>query len=118
MLDPDQLSELEGSPVAATDGEEIGSVAEAFLNAADDRPAWLAVDTGEGRVLAPLDGARLDGETVVVDHPANLILSAPSIPEGGTLAPQQETALYEHYGLHDSALREDTGRSSGLPDAG
>lgn len=115
MLDPERVAEIEGKPVVDSDGTDIGTVADVYLNSSDDRPAWVAVETEDTRVLAPLDGARYEDETLVVDHPADLVLDAPAaVGDGGVLAPEEEHALYAHYGLHDSALREDTGRPANL----
>ena len=117
MLDPEQLSEVEGRTVVGSGGEQIGTVAEVFLDSGGDRPTWLAIESEQGRVLAPLDGARLEEEAVVVDHPADLVRRAPGGAEEAVL-PEQQSGLYAHYGLHDAELREDTGRPADMPDPG
>ena len=119
MLDPERVSEIIGKPVVDVDGEEIGVVADAFLNSSDDRPAWVAVDADGKRVLAPLDGARYEEDQVVVAHPAELVLEAPGhTDEEGVLSPHEEDGLYDHYDMHDSALRSDTGHPANLDGPG
>lgn len=119
MLDPERVEEIAGRPVVDSHGEEIGSVGDAYLNSSDDRPAWIAVDAGGRRVLVPLDGASYEDDQVVVAHPADLVLDAPEVSgDPGVLAPQEEKDLYAHYDMHDSALREDTGRPANLDGPG
>ncbi|MGI8580011.1 MAG: PRC-barrel domain-containing protein [Solirubrobacteraceae bacterium] len=114
MLDEDQVAKLQGHQVVDPEGTAVGKISELYLSSADDRPAWAVVVADGRRVAVPLDGAEVEGEQVTVRYPADAIAGAPS-HRGDHLAPESEQELYDHYGIHDSVMREDTGRSADLP---
>lgn len=117
MLDEERMAKLQGNTVVDPEGTAVGEVSELYLSSADDRPAWAVVVADGRRVCVPLDGAEIDGDQVKVRYPADAIAGAPS-HSGDTLAPQHETELYGHYGIHDVVMREDTGRAVDLPGLG
>ncbi len=115
MLSPDQAADLPGVPVLDPVDEELGTVAEVFVDAGDDQPQWVAVAMEEGRFVVPLDGAQFDGEGLRIRYPREIVIEAPEV-ERETLDPDVQAELYAHYGITDADLRDDTGWASDRPD--
>jgi len=92
----------EGREVIERDGEKVGTIEALYVAGEAQRPEWAAVKTGLfGTKLSfvPIAGAQPSGEQVQLQFAKEQIQNAPRIdPEGG-LAPEQEAALYRHYGL-------------------
>ena len=108
MLSDEEASRMTGATLVAEDGQEVGTVKTVFAHAADNRAAWAVVTVDERDVVVPLDGARADGDRLVVRHAADRIAAAPE-HHGDQLAAGAAEALYDHYGIDDSALRDDSG---------
>jgi hypothetical protein len=117
VLSPDQAAELPGVPVLDPVDEELGTVEEVYLDAGDDQPQWVAVAMEEGRAVVPLDGAEFDGEGLRIRYPRELVIEAVDVHvAGAAIDPDAQAALYAHYGITDSDLRDDTGWASDRPD--
>jgi uncharacterized protein (TIGR02271 family) len=91
-----------GRTVVASDGEKIGKIDALYLDHQSDRPEWASVHTGlfgSKRSFVPLAGATPHGEDVRVPVFKDQVNSAPGIEPDGELSEQEETALFEHYGV-------------------
>ncbi|HEY2957242.1 MAG TPA: hypothetical protein VGM21_03385 [Actinomycetota bacterium] len=88
-----------GRIAIARDGEPLGAIAEVLYDAAGDQPGWALLDAAAGWRLVPVMHAVEDGTVVRVDVPARLVGEAPTMEPGERLWPQEEAALYAHYGL-------------------
>jgi uncharacterized protein (TIGR02271 family) len=94
----------EGREVVDRDGERVGTIEGLYAAEEAQRPEWAAVKTGLfGAKLSfvPIAGARPSGERVRVQFATEQIKDAPGIEPDGELAPEEEAALYRHYGLED-----------------
>lgn len=109
MLDEDAIAALQGATIIAA-GQELGEVQEVFTHSWDDRPALVAVTTEGGSVLVPLPDADVDvSETrVQVPYDEATITGAPA-PSGDALTQEDFEAVYDHYGISDADMREDSG---------
>lgn len=113
MLDDAALAGLPGKTVLDDAGEEVGRVDDVFTFTATDVPAWAAVTVEGTRRLMPLAGADLAGDRVRSGLDREVILSAPAAEED---AVRPSRKLYEHFGLSDASLRDDTGMpATGAP---
>jgi len=108
MLDEEHAAELRGQTLLDASEQEIGSIEEVFLLPADDRPAFAAVRMGDRRVVVPLDEADMSEGRVIVRYDRDAIEGAPDA-EGETIDPELETVIYDHYGISDATMRDDTG---------
>lgn len=91
-----------GLTVLDAGGENVGRVAEVYLDGADDRPAWLVVGGGPFRVRkmwVPVVGVRLIDGRLHTPFRLDQIREATSSASGSTLDPEREVALYHHYGM-------------------
>jgi hypothetical protein len=115
----EQLRELGGHEVVATDGEKVGYVDLVFRDDETGTPEWLGIWDGlpdsKPRVLVPVRGVEVDGEVVRVPWPADVIRNAPSYepPHNVTvgqdnlvdISPETERTAYEHYGVEPASER-------------
>jgi hypothetical protein len=102
-----------GRPALDRDGTALGRIEEIFLDTETRMPEWVLVrlQDAEGHRLVPLTGARIEGETLHVDHARERIHAAPSVGDAGPIPQERESELYRHYGLEYSHQ----GSGTGLP---
>ena len=109
MLTTEQIDRLlsQGANVLSGDGEKIGSIGQVFVDNEDGQPSWVTVRTGLFGIsesFVPLEGAREEGNDIVVPYSKNQVKDAPRIDADRPLEPAEEDRLYQHYQL-------DTGRT-------
>jgi len=88
--------------VVGPDGDKIGSIEGIYVDDQTSEPTWLAVKTGifGTRVsFVPVDGARQDGDTMVVAYDKDRVKGAPQADPDGHLEAEEEALLYDYYGL-------------------
>jgi len=111
----DELNEMRGTPVLASDGDKIGSLEEIFYDEQTGKPEWIGVGTGffgTKRVLVPVEGTNLDGERITVPYSKEQVQDSPDI-DGDEVSQDTEADLYAHYGLGYSEQRSDSGLPAG-----
>ncbi|WP_298459861.1 DUF2382 domain-containing protein [uncultured Cellulomonas sp.] len=119
MITTEDIQRLLGTdtPVLAADGSRIGAMGEVFLDTVSGEPAWVTVHTGllgRAESFVPLIGAVTRGDEIHVPYSKDDVKHAPR-PEsaGGRLSPDEERALYRHYGLvHDDEVEGADDRGS------
>jgi uncharacterized protein (TIGR02271 family) len=97
----DDLLQRNGSVLSA-DGDKIGSVGQVYADDADGQPTWVTVKTGlfgTSESFVPLQGARLEGDDIVVPYTKDQVKDAPRVDTDGHLEPAEEDRLYDHYGI-------------------
>jgi PRC-barrel domain len=108
MLTDEEATRLVGATLVSADGRELGEIETVLTHAADNRAAWAAATVQDRRVVVPLDGARTEDDRLLVRYQAEQITSAPG-HEGDQMNADSAEALYDHYGIDDSVLRDDSG---------
>ncbi len=96
----DELVDLEGAAVLASDGEEIGELEQVWVDTTHGLPEWGLVKTGKlfgGSRYVPLRAAEFGEGQLKVAYTKKEVQSAPDFdPEqAGT---DEVHALYRHYG--------------------
>lgn len=97
----DDLLQRNGN-VLSEDGNKIGSVGQVYADDADGQPTWVTVKTGlfgTSESFVPLQGARLEGDDIVVPYTKDQVKDAPRVETDGHLEPSEEDRLFSHYGL-------------------
>jgi uncharacterized protein (TIGR02271 family) len=97
----DDLLQRNGN-VVSSDGNKIGSVGQVYADDADGQPTWVTVKTGlfgTSESFVPLQGARLEGDDIVVPYTKDQVKDAPRVDTDGHLDPSEEDRLYDHYGI-------------------
>jgi uncharacterized protein (TIGR02271 family) len=80
---------------------KVGTISDVYVADESGQPEWLAVKTGLFGTkvsFVPLAGANVHGDDVFVAYDKDLIKDAPKAEPDGHLSPQEEEALYAHYG--------------------
>ena len=101
MLSEREVSAAVGSTAYGTDGGKLGTVEAFFVDDRTGAPSWVAVSTGlfgtRHSIVPAVDATFADG-TLRVPVTAEAVKSAPAMA-GEHLAPADEEALRQHYGL-------------------
>jgi uncharacterized protein (TIGR02271 family) len=116
MIDRNAMLESRGAMVVATDGQNIGSVEDIYLDRETEEPEWALVRTGlfgPRGTFVPLAEAKMQGSDLAVPYGKDQVKSAPNMDPDGELSREQEAELYSHYGLPYSDDRSDTGLPQG-----
>jgi PRC-barrel domain protein len=117
----EQLLELGGHEVIAEDGEKVGYVDLIFRDDDTGEPEWLGIWDGlpdsKPRVLVPVRDVTVEGDTVRLPWPADVVRGAPSYeaPHGLIMSREQtvevdaetERKAYAHYGVEPLSARSD-----------
>jgi uncharacterized protein (TIGR02271 family) len=129
MVSRNDIQQLSGADVYASDGDKIGSVGQVYLDDHSGDPEWVSVRTGlfgTKESFVPLNGATLAGDRLEVPFGKGQIKDAPKVDADGDLSPAEENELYSYYGSSSTGgqraghRREDTGidRDSGHDTSG
>lgn len=98
---PEDLS-LDGLPVTNQDGEDLGTVAEVFVDPEEIRPSWIAVVKGHVRRrhrLVPLEQSRVTEDGLLVPYSDDDLELAPEHDPSKPLGPDEEKLLVDHYNV-------------------
>jgi uncharacterized protein (TIGR02271 family) len=91
----------QGQDLYGSDHDKIGEIADIYLDRQSGEPEWLAVKSGmlgTKTSFVPIrDAAAAEGH-VHVPYEKDLVKNAPSVDADGELSPEEERALYDHYG--------------------
>lgn len=109
--------------VLSEDGNKIGSVGQVYADDTDGQPTWVTVKTGlfgTSESFVPLQGARIEGDDIVVPYTKDQVKDAPRVETDGHLEPSEEDRLFDHYGLagHQGYTEAGTRADAGYADAG
>jgi uncharacterized protein (TIGR02271 family) len=88
--------------VVGTDGTKIGGVGQVYADDDNGQPNWVTVKTGlfgTRESFVPLEGARVEGDDIVVPYTKDQVKDAPGVDPDGHLDPAEEDRLYQHYSL-------------------
>ena len=96
--------------VVSDRGEKVGQVGQIYIDDQTNEPDWVTVKTGlfgTAESFVPLQGAHLDGDNIVISYDKDTIKAAPRVDADGSLSPEEEQALYRHYGLSSAGSKVD-----------
>ena len=88
---------------ADEEGNRIGKVSQVYNDDSTGQPQWLLVETGlfgTRQSFAPIHGARLDGERVLLAVTKDQIKDAPNIDQDAHISESEEDALRQYYSGH------------------
>jgi uncharacterized protein (TIGR02271 family) len=114
----EQIQNVTGRGKVVTEGgDRVGDIGQLYLNDKTGAPAWVTVKTGllgTAESFVPLDGARVEGDDVVVTFDKDTIKSAPRVDADGSITPDEEQSLYRHYGLTSPGDEVDERQTDGV----
>ena len=104
---------------AAVDAEDnrIGKVSRVYNDDQTGQPMWVLVETGlfgTRQSFAPIHGARLDGERVLLAVSKDQIKDAPNVDQDAHISESEEDALRQYY----RGYLGDAGETSGNGNSG
>lgn len=106
------VTDLVDRTAVDVDGDKVGKIFDVYVDNETNQPEWLAVNTGMfgSKVsFVPIGGATLVGDDVQIAFSKDQVKDAPNADADGELSPEEEDALYLHYG------RQSTARPSSPP---
>ena len=95
-------AELAGRLARDAHGRPLGEVESVFEDRDEGGSRFVGIDTDEGRVVVPVDGAELDPTVYAIDLPYMIdrISGAPTIEPGvEDLDPETERRVAKHFGI-------------------
>jgi stress response protein YsnF len=97
-----QFDDLAGRPVLDAEGSTVGTVIQLYVSDVTGQPDWVVIRTGpEGSYdrFAPLAGAELRGDHLLLGVPARLVSEAPwpGLDNAGRLPAAGAAILSRHY---------------------
>jgi len=104
-------AELAGRLARDAHGRPLGEIETVFADADGSGSRFVGIDTAEGRVVVPVDGAEVDPTVYALDLPymVDRISGAPTIPpETDELDPETERRVVEHFGIEETPPAEET----------
>ena len=102
MISRDQVDQIFGATVFDPSGEKVGDVGQVYFDDVTGEPEWVTVNTGlfgTSESFVPIHDAELSGDRLVVGHDKGHVKNAPNVGDDEHLSPEEERALYAHYGV-------------------
>jgi stress response protein YsnF/sporulation protein YlmC with PRC-barrel domain len=113
-IDTSPVSDLTGRTVIDPDGDKVGTVFDVYIDNETDQPEWLAITTGLFGTkvsFAPIAGATLVDDDLQIGYAKDVVKDAPKADADGQLSPDEEAALYAHYGRTGGTAAGGEGRA-------
>jgi sporulation protein YlmC with PRC-barrel domain len=88
--------------IVDSDGKTLGKVDEIYLDNRTQKPEWATVSSsllGGKSQFVPLAGASSDGDNIHARVTSEQVKNAPSVQHDSDLSEEEETRLFEHYGI-------------------
>lgn len=101
-------AELAGRLARDAHGRPLGEVETVFADEDGSGSRFVGIDTPDGRVVVPVDGAEVDPTVYALDLPYMIdrISGAPTIsPEVEELDPETERRVAAHFGISEPAAK-------------
>ncbi|MFJ5861721.1 DUF2382 domain-containing protein [Pseudarthrobacter sp. NPDC092439] len=132
MLNRENIEDLltRNGHVIGSDGEKIGGIGQLYADDDTGEPTWVTAKTGlfgTSQSFVPVEGARTEGDDLVVPYTKEHVKDAPRVEVDGHLTPEEEDRLYTHYNRevrsyadtrNDVDLQGDADLNAGTPTAG
>ena len=81
-------------------GDKIGKIGQVYVDDVTGQPDWVTVNTGlfgTKEHFAPLQGATVNGDDVVLPFDKDVVKDAPDVADASHLDPDEQDALYTYY---------------------
>jgi PRC-barrel domain len=101
-FDPETLDRWRALAIVDRDGGTVGTISEFYLDRDTGHPTWALVSTGlfgTTRTFVPLIHATEISDGLQVPYEKSHIKDAPSVDLHDELSPEEEAALFAHYGV-------------------
>ena len=102
MISRGQVDQIFSATVYDPSGEKVGTAGQVYFDDVTGEPEWVTVNTGlfgTSESFVPIHDAELSGDRLVVGHDKDHVKNAPNVGDDEHLSPDEERALYAHYGV-------------------
>jgi uncharacterized protein (TIGR02271 family) len=102
MPETTEAYDFRGRTLVDQAGEKIGKIDQLYHDEQSGQPEWATVNAGlfgTKSHFVPLAGASPDGEDLRVNVTKDQVKDAPSVDPDEQLSEQEESRLFEHYGV-------------------
>jgi sporulation protein YlmC with PRC-barrel domain len=122
MTEPQQsagmnVADWQGKTLIDVNGEKVGKLQDIYVDVETNVPQFAVVKEGfldRHLTFVPLGGITVGPDSVTVAVSKQQVKEAPNIEQhGGELSPEDESALYHHYGLNYTPPDTPSGRRLG-----
>ena len=96
-----------------SDGDKIGKIEQVFLDDNTEEVTFVTVNTGlfgTKESFVPVEGARQDGDRLVLPYAKDVIKDAPNVDADQHLSPAEEEEIYRYYKMNYSGTGGRDGR--------
>jgi uncharacterized protein (TIGR02271 family) len=104
-----------GRTAVDPNGDKVGKIEDIYADDDTGQPEWLAVHTGtfgSHVSFVPLQGAQVQGDSLVLGYDKGLVKDAPRAEADGHLSEDEEDRLYQYYGMGAATTaRRENGRA-------
>jgi uncharacterized protein (TIGR02271 family) len=117
----ERILEFRGEDLRDSSGDKLGKIEEIYLDAETNEPEWALIHTGlfgTKRTFVPIGQATESDGNLTVAFDKATVKDAPQVEANGQLSQQEESELYNYYGLDYGHDRSDTGLPEGGSSAG
>ncbi|OLT05092.1 hypothetical protein BJF77_16760 [Kocuria sp. CNJ-770] len=93
-----------------SDGDKIGKVEQVFLDDNTEEVTFVTVNTGlfgTKESFVPVEGARQDGDRLVLPYAKGVVKDAPNVDADQHLSPAEEEEIYRYYKMNYSGTGGD-----------
>ncbi len=97
-------------------GDKIGKIGQVYVDDVTGQPDWVTVNTGlfgTKEHFAPLQGASVTGDDVVLPFDKDVVKDAPDVADASHLDPDEQDALYTYYAQYMSGGTSTTSGTAG-----
>lgn len=103
MISINDIQAVRAASAHSQDGHKVGRVGDVYVDDLTNQPAWVTITAGlfgTKTLFAPLEGARLDGEHLVLAYDKDTIGNAPAIADSGHISDTEQQALIDYFTTH------------------
>ncbi len=89
-----------GRTAVDAQGGKIGKIGQVYVDDQTGQPDWVTINTGlfgTQEHFAPLNGATVSGDDVVLPFGKDVVKDAPNVADASHLDPDEEQSLYAYY---------------------
>jgi sporulation protein YlmC with PRC-barrel domain len=104
------VNTLLSATAVGSDGDKIGKIEQVFLDDNTEEVTFVTVNTGlfgTKESFVPVEGARQDGDRLVLPYAKDVIKDAPNVDADQHLSPAEEEEIYRYYKMNYSGTGGD-----------
>lgn len=121
MVSTHDVAAVRAATAYSSTGDKIGRVGNVYVDDLSQEPAWVTISAGffgSRTLFAPLAGARIDGDRLVLAYSKDAVEAAPGVADSGHISDVEQQQLFDYYqGLAGTGDRLDAGTDERLDDA-